>query len=219
MRKYSTFLIIAAGLLFLLTFVSCSSRQVRYSRQLAGSFEATQADSEVVSEDEAAEEEVDSGGDDMLAISTLNTGDEAGHEVGSEDSESDDESEGRVAEGSGEEGTDETRLPEGHELIPEGWPESLPVMEEFTVKYSGADETGMQVVAFGQLSSEEVTAFYTQIPEWELIGHITPRIDEQEETGESWLTWIIELEREGETATVNIIDNEEERILQLLYAH
>jgi len=214
MRKVTDIVILSMFILFVLTAASCSERQIRYSREIAGSFDRAPSESADVAVPDAQADDIESDEStdgSIVAIATMDYGEEDSEE--SEDEDSDE----RIAEGSSGSDPDPSTLPPGYELIPEGWPDYIPVMVEFTVKYSGADETGMQVVAFGQLASEEVTAFYTQIPEWDLIDHLTSRIDEQEETGETWLTFTLELEHEDERLTVNIIDTEEERILQLLY--
>jgi hypothetical protein len=55
------------------------------------------------------------------------------------------------------------------DLLPEGWPEYVPIMEGFQVNITSRNNETMNVVAFGKVPLDEVREFYLNLPEWELV--------------------------------------------------
>jgi len=156
-----------------------------------------------VSDSDAAESESsDSAADSEMLLSTEREKSEAGG--GTEDTadgDSGDEQE------SGSAGADAG-------LIPAGWPEYAPVMDGFKIRYSGSDEKGMSIVAFGKAPSEEVVEYYQNLEGWEKTSDVVPTITDSKSDLKGL---VVVLKRGEENLTVNIFEDDEDTIIQLLY--
>jgi len=150
---------------------------------------------------DSTEESDDSSGDD----DEENTGDAVDDEPVDDDSES--VSDSLASRGS-------------YELIPEGWPDYIPLIDGLTIRYSGSDEAGMQLVAIGPVPQEDVESFYRNLPDWELEPpRLVPDTREAPSDEEDVVTTTsFQLTREEELLTVILVQNEDETILQLMYA-
>ena len=140
-----------------------------------------------------------------------NADNSGGEESGSEGADS--------GSGGDDEGGESNATDTGSDLIPEGWPEYVPIMEGFNVRYAGSDEAGMQVVAMSrEIPSEDVELYYRQLEGWETEP---PRVAPRAQTGpggeapEDAISF--QLTREHEILTVNIVKGQQETILQLMY--
>ena len=102
------------------------------------------------------------------------------------------------------------------ELIPKGWPDYVPIMDGFVIKYTGWDEKGIQIVAFGDIDTDEVRIFYENLAGWELDLSIPDNDDPQAEDSE--LEDIkFDLIRDEERLKVRIIEENDNIVLLLLY--
>jgi len=99
-------------------------------------------------------------------------------------------------------------------LIPAGWPEYAPVMDGFKIRYSGSDEKGMSIVAFGKAPSEDVVEYYQNLEGWEKTSDVVPTITDSKSDLKGL---VVVLKRGEENLTVNIFEDDEDTIIQLLY--
>ncbi len=99
-------------------------------------------------------------------------------------------------------------------LIPAGWPEYAPVMDGFKIRYTGSDEKGMSIVAFGKAPSEDVVEYYQNLEGWEKTSDVVPTITDSKSNMKGL---VVVLKRGEENLTVNIFEDDEDTIIQLLY--
>ncbi len=107
--------------------------------------------------------------------------------------------------------------PSGAELIPEGWPEYIPIMSGFTVRFGGSDEHGMRVGATGTAPLAEVRDYYLGLPDWRLG---TERVQEGESVdtnSEGAKGVLLIITRGEESLTINIFENDGRTSFQLFY--
>lgn len=53
------------------------------------------------------------------------------------------------------------------ELIPTGWPDYLPIINDFNITYTGQTQSDMYVIAYGEGAVDVVREFYMNLPGWE----------------------------------------------------
>jgi hypothetical protein len=107
--------------------------------------------------------------------------------------------------------------PNSSELIPDGWPEYIPVYEGFSVKYGGKDDKAMYVIASGDAPSFEVARFYLALEGWE-IQDVPEDLQRNSSGTDSESIETYYLRRANETLAFSISEEEEGKtILSLMY--
>ncbi len=98
-------------------------------------------------------------------------------------------------------------------LIPDGWPDDVPVMAGFKLRYGMSDGESIRLIAFGDAPAEEVKQFYENMFGWEKDRETIP----DDESDPDVVKIKITLSRDDELLGVEIYQDEEETIFQLVY--
>lgn len=102
------------------------------------------------------------------------------------------------------------------ELIPDGWPEYVPIMEGFKVNIGSQSRSVLTLVAFGEQPLDDVKEFYLNLPEWELTED--PRIIERSEDDDTISDEEIYIFSRGyEMLMFKVYENEEQTVINLMY--
>lgn len=105
----------------------------------------------------------------------------------------------------------------GIEMIPEGWPYDIPIMEGFTVRYGASDENGLRVGATGEVELDEVKEFYQGLSGWNLATERDRSgVETHNDIGE-WRRSIFVITHGDESLTVNVLELDGKTSIDLLY--
>jgi len=201
------------------TSACAQSRQMRSFGGRGPDAEASKPATQV--SDESAEElrDASSAADmQMMERSSESTAAAEGESVGAGSEESGGEGEGDETSGGteGGNGSAPSATISGQELIPEGWPDYVPIMSGFAVRFGASDENGLRVVATGVASTQEVREFYQSLPGWK-VGSETAAgtVGGESEDDPAYVEFTITMG--DESVAVRIIKGEERTTFQLQY--
>jgi len=103
------------------------------------------------------------------------------------------------------------------EMIPEGWPYYIPIMEGFIVRYGASDENGLRVGATGDSGIDAVKEFYQGLSDWNVATERDRSGNETRNNVGEWLSSIFVITRGDESLTVNVFQLDGKTSIDLLY--
>jgi hypothetical protein len=111
--------------------------------------------------------------------------------------------------------SNDSRSPED-EMIPDGWPESVPIMEGFKVNIGSRNHSILTIVAYGDSTVDEVKDFYMNLPEWELQDD-PETVETNGEDGGTVEEEIYIFNKGFEILKFKVFESEGQTVLNLMY--
>ena len=102
------------------------------------------------------------------------------------------------------------------EMIPDGWPESVPIMEGFKVNIGSRSNSILTIVAYGDSTVDEVKEFYMNLPDWELQDD-PEVVSTNGEDGETIEEEIYIFNKGSEKLMFKVYESEGQTVLNLMY--
>ena len=101
------------------------------------------------------------------------------------------------------------------EMIPDGWPEYVPIMDGFRVNIGSRNNDILTIVAYGDEPIDAVREFYLNLPEWELT--VEPDSAGANSEGEAGDEEIYIFSRGNEKLMFKVFENEGQTGVNLMY--